>query len=53
LLYAIGAVTLLLLFIGIHNAWDVVAWTTTERHAQKGHESEAMSGISSEPSGKQ
>ncbi|HEY2591883.1 MAG TPA: hypothetical protein VGI35_09855 [Steroidobacteraceae bacterium] len=25
--------TLLLLTIGIHNAWDVVVWFTTERHA--------------------
>jgi hypothetical protein len=32
-LYTVGGITLLLLFIGIHNAWDVVAWTTTERHA--------------------
>jgi len=49
LLYAVGGVTLLLLFVGIHNAWDVVAWTTTERHANSGHESEALSGVSSEP----
>jgi hypothetical protein len=34
-LYAIGAVALLLLFIGIHNAWDVVVWMTTERHAHR------------------
>jgi hypothetical protein len=34
-LYAVGAVTLLLMFIGIHNAWDVVVWMTTERHAHK------------------
>jgi len=27
--------TLLALFIGIHNAWDVVAWITTERDARK------------------
>jgi len=32
-LYVVGAIALLLLFIGIHNAWDVVAWMTTERHA--------------------
>jgi hypothetical protein len=31
----IGGIALLLLFIGIHNAWDVVAWMTTERHARK------------------
>ncbi len=34
-LYVVGAITVLLLSIGIHNAWDVVAWTTTERHAHK------------------
>jgi hypothetical protein len=32
-LYAVSAAVLLLLFIGIHNAWDVVVWMTTERHA--------------------
>lgn len=32
-LYVVSAIALLLLFIGIHNAWDVVAWLTTERHA--------------------
>jgi hypothetical protein len=31
----VGAVALLLLLIGIHNAWDVVAWVTTERHARR------------------
>lgn len=34
-LYAVGAVVLLLLFIGVHNAWDVVVWVTTERHAHR------------------
>jgi hypothetical protein len=34
-LYVIGATTLLLLFVGIHNAWDVVVWMTTERHARR------------------
>lgn len=34
-LYAVSGVVLLLLFIGIHNAWDVVAWMTTERHAHQ------------------
>jgi len=31
---SIAIATLLLLTIGIHNAWDVVVWFTTERHAQ-------------------
>jgi len=30
-LFAIGGVALLLLFIGIHNAWDTVTYLTTER----------------------
>jgi hypothetical protein len=34
-LYAVSGVVLLLLFIGIHNAWDVVVWVTTERHAHR------------------
>jgi hypothetical protein len=34
-LYAVSGAALLLLFIGIHNAWDVVVWITTERHARK------------------
>jgi hypothetical protein len=34
-LYVAAGVTLLLLYVGIHNAWDVVAWVTTERHAER------------------
>lgn len=34
-LHAVSGVVLLLLFIGIHNAWDVVVWITTERHAHR------------------
>jgi hypothetical protein len=30
-LFAIGAAALLLLFIGIHNAWDTVTWLTLSR----------------------
>ena len=30
-LFVIAAVTMLLLFIGIHNAWDVVTYTAFER----------------------
>lgn len=33
--YALSGVVLLLLFTGIHNAWDVVVWMTTERHAHR------------------
>lgn len=31
----VALATLLLLTIGIHNAWDVVVWFTTERHAHR------------------
>jgi hypothetical protein len=31
----VAGLTLLLLFVGLRNAWDVVVWTTTERHARK------------------
>ncbi len=30
-LFAVGAVTVLLLFIGIHNAWDIVTFLAVER----------------------
>jgi hypothetical protein len=42
-LYVVAATTLVLLFIGIHNAWDVVAWMTTERHARREQERAAHS----------
>lgn len=45
---AVGGVVLLLLFIGIHNAWDVVVWTTTERHAHR--ERQRHAGDSNRPS---
>lgn len=34
-LYVVAGAALLLLTIGIHNAWDVVVWFTTERHAHR------------------
>lgn len=30
-LYLVGAVTLAMLFIGVHNAWDLAVWITAER----------------------
>ena len=30
-LYVTAGVSLLLLFIGIHNAWDIAVWFTAER----------------------
>jgi hypothetical protein len=32
-LYLIGAIALTLLFVGIHNAWDLAVWMTAERPA--------------------
>jgi hypothetical protein len=32
----VAVATLVLLTVGIHNAWDVVVWFTTERHAHPG-----------------
>ncbi|HUN25844.1 MAG TPA: hypothetical protein VMU67_06000 [Steroidobacteraceae bacterium] len=40
-LYAVAGATLLMVFIGIHNAWDVVVWMTTERHARRERERHA------------
>jgi len=34
-LFAVAAATLLLVFIGIHNAWDTVTWLTTREIEQK------------------
>jgi hypothetical protein len=33
-LYTVAAVSLLLVLLGLHNAWDVVVWITAERHAR-------------------
>jgi len=34
-LFGIGAATLLLLFVGIHNAWDTVTWMALQRSKPK------------------
>ena len=33
-LYTVAGSSLLLVLMGLHNAWDVVVWITTERHAK-------------------
>jgi hypothetical protein len=33
-LYTVAGVSLLLVLMGLHNAWDVVVWITAERHAR-------------------
>jgi hypothetical membrane protein len=38
-LYATAAVSLVLLLIGIHNAWDIAVWFTAERPAGPGEAS--------------
>jgi hypothetical protein len=35
-MFYIGGAVLLLVFIGIHNAWDTVTWMTVERHGAGG-----------------
>lgn len=43
-LYVVAAVSLLLLFVGIHNCWDVAVWNTTRKerdtrnHGREPHE---------------
>jgi hypothetical protein len=34
-LYVVAAVSLLLLFVGIHNCWDVAVWNTTRKERDK------------------
>jgi hypothetical protein len=38
-LYIIGSVALTLLFIGIHNAWDLAVWITVERPGAQSQQS--------------
>ena len=33
-LYVVAAVSLLLLFVGIHNCWDVAVWNTTKKERE-------------------
>jgi len=42
-LFAIAAATLLLVFIGIHNAWDTVTYITLEQLQKRDRESEGAS----------
>jgi hypothetical protein len=44
-LYVVGATALLLLFVGLHNAWDSVVWTALTR-AQSSRGTKAASGDS-------
>jgi hypothetical protein len=43
-LYVVAAVSLLLLFVGIHNCWDVAVWNITKKeretqqHGRESHE---------------
>ena len=43
-LYTIGGVALTLLFIGIHNAWDLAVWITAERPGVRSQPDAARSG---------
>jgi hypothetical protein len=44
-LYIVGAVALTLLFIGIHNAWDVAVWVTVERPPEPGKQDESTASV--------
>jgi hypothetical protein len=48
-LYTACGGVLLLLFIGIHNAWDVVVWMTTERHAHRERQRRSAEGPKEPP----
>ena len=41
-LYIVGAAALILLFIGIHNAWDVAVWVTVERPPEQAKQDESV-----------
>jgi hypothetical protein len=34
-LYGVAGISLLLLFVGIHNAWDIAVWMTLSKSAEK------------------
>jgi hypothetical protein len=46
-MFAIAAATLLLVFIGIHNAWDTVTWLTTRKSEANESGNGAEAGASS------
>jgi hypothetical protein len=49
-LYIVGVVALTLLFIGIHNAWDLAVWITVERPAIQAKQNDSpTSGAGSKP----
>jgi hypothetical protein len=49
-LYLVGVVTLAMLFIGVHNAWDLAVWITAERPGkQREHEARDATGPSDKP----
>jgi hypothetical protein len=35
-LYSAGGASVMLLFIGIHNAWDIAVWMSQRKHAESG-----------------
>jgi hypothetical protein len=40
-LYAVAAISMLLLFIGIHNAWDIAVWMSLKRHQHSAQEEDS------------
>jgi hypothetical protein len=51
-LYCVGACALLLLFVGIHNAWDTAIWTLLTSQPPRGRQDEGSEGsLGAQPSG--
>lgn len=49
-LYVAGLDTLAMLFVGVHNAWDLAVWITAERPGkQREHEAQDSTGASDKP----
>jgi len=48
-LFVVAAATLLLVFIGIHNAWDTVTWLALRRVQEREHEHESDASPASAP----
>jgi hypothetical protein len=48
-LYVIGAAALTLLFVGIHNAWDLAVWITVERPAEQARRDAGNTAVGESP----
>jgi hypothetical protein len=50
-LFGVAALALLLLFIGIRNAWDIAVWMTTQKGAQSARAGQDLTGPPGAPQG--